>query len=105
MLDKETAKISNYFLPKGKDGDPSILQMNDIPKVEDISQLQIFLYDVDFVDEDFIVELARISIQKYDKIVKLLRYNNHICYITNINTLFKAFRCSTCDTFLTELAI
>ena len=29
--------------------------------------------------------------------VKLLRYNNHICYVNNINALFKAFRFTTCD--------
>ena len=36
------------------------------------------------------------------KIVKLLRYNNHICYVNNINALFKAFRCTTCDTFFSK---
>ena len=43
--------------------------------------------------------LCRRSIQKYEKIVKLLRYNNHICYVNTINALFKAFRYTTCDTF------
>ena len=36
------------------------------------------------------------------KSVKLLRYNNHICYLNNINALFKAFQCSTCDTFFSK---
>ena len=36
------------------------------------------------------------------KTVKLLRYNNHICYVNNINELFKAFRCTTCDTFFSK---
>ena len=37
------------------------------------------------------------------KSVKLLRYNNHICYVNNINVMFKAFRCTTCDTFFSKL--
>ena len=44
-------------------------------------------------------ELARGSIKKYEKNVHLMRYNNHICYVDNINALFNAFRCPTCDTY------
>ena len=76
--------------------------MTDIPKVEDLLQLNIFLYDTDFVGGELIGELARRSIQKFEKSVKLLRYNNHICYVNNINALFKAFRCTTCDTFFSK---
>ena len=36
--------------------------------------------------------------KKYEKNVQLIRCNNHICYVDNINALFKAFRCPTCDT-------
>ena len=43
-------------------------------------------------------ELARRSIKKYEKSVQLIRYKSHICYVDNINALFKAFRCPTCDT-------
>ena len=54
------------------------------------------------MDKELIGELCRRSIQKYEKSVKLLRYNNHICYVNNINALFKAFRCTTCDTFFSK---
>ena len=73
-----------------------------MPKVEDLLQLNIFLYDIDFVDRELIGELCRRSFQKYGNSVKLLRYNNHICYVNNINALFKAFRCTTCDTFFSK---
>ena len=33
--------------------------MTDIPKVEEMLQLSIFLYDIDFVDGELIRELAR----------------------------------------------
>ena len=104
-LEEETSKIFNLFLNNSEEGDVSKIQgvhLNDIPKVEDLLQLNIFLYDIDFVDRELIGELARRSIQKYENSVKLLRYNNHICYVNNINALFKAFRCTTCDTFFSK---
>ena len=54
------------------------------------------------MDRELIGEPCRKSIQKYEKSVKFLRYNNHICYVNNINQLFKAFRCATCDTFFSK---
>ena len=93
-LEEETSKIFNSFLNKGEERDPSKIQgvyMSDIAKVEEMLQLNIFLYDIDFVDGELIAELARRSIQKFEESVKLLRYNNHICYVNNINVLFKAF--------------
>ena len=65
-------------------------------------QLNVFLYDIDFVDGELIGEVCRRSVQKYENSVKLLRYNNHICYVNNINVLFKVFRCTTCDTFFSK---
>ena len=104
-LEEETSKIFNLFLNNCGGGDPSKFQgvhMTDIPTVEDLLQLNIFLYDIGFVDGELIGELCRRSIQKYEKSVKLLRYNNYICYVNNINALFKAFRCTTCDTFFSK---
>ena len=104
-LEEETSKIFNVFLNNSEERDPSKFQgvhMTDIPKVEEMLQLNIFLYDIDFVDGELIGELARRSIQKFENTVKLVRYNNHICYVNNINILFKAFRCTTCDTFFSK---
>ena len=101
-LEEDTSKIFNLLLNNSDEGDVSKFQgvhMNDIPKIEDLLQLNIFLYDIDFVDGELIGKLARRSIQKYENSVKLLRYNNHISYVNNINALFKTFRCATCDTF------
>ena len=73
--------------------------MDDIPSVEDIVSINIFIYDIDLIDGAMIGELARRSIKKYEKNVQLIRCNSHICYVDNINALFKAFRCPTCDTY------
>ena len=73
--------------------------MIDIPSVEDIVAINIFKYDIDFIDGAMVGELPRRSIKKYGKSVQLIRYNGHICYIDNIHALFKAFRCPICDIF------
>ena len=104
-LEEETSRKINLFLNNIEERDPSKFQgvhMTDIPKVEDLLQLNIFLYNIDFVDGVLIGELCRKSIQKYEKSVKRLRYNNCICYINNINALCKAFRCTTCDAFFSK---
>ena len=104
-LEEETSKIFKLFLNNIEERDPSKFQgvhMTKILKVEDFLQLNIFLYGTNFVDGELIGELARRSIQKFENSVKLLRYNNHICYVNNINALFKAFRCTTCDTFFSK---
>ena len=66
--------------------------MTDILKVEEILQLNIFLYDIDFVDGESIGELAQRCIQKFEKSVKSLRYNNHICNVSDVISFFKSFR-------------
>ena len=73
------------------------VHMNDITTVEDLLTLNILLYDIDIVDGNIVGELARRSVQKYEITVQLLRYNNHICYVTNINAVLQAFRCPNCD--------
>ena len=52
-LEEETSKIFNFFLNSCGEADPSKFQgdhMTDIPKAEEMLQLNIFLYDIDFVD-------------------------------------------------------
>ena len=73
--------------------------MDDIPSVEGIVGINIFIYDIDLFDGAMVGELARRSIKKYEKIVQLIRYNSHICYVDNNQELFKAFRCPTCDIY------
>ena len=101
-LEEETSKLFNLFLVNSTNPDPSKFQgvcMDDIPSVEDIVGINIFIYDIDLIDGARVGELARRSIEKYEKNVQLIRCNSHICYVDNINALFKAFRCPTCDTY------
>ena len=72
--------------------------MDDIPSVEDIVGINIFIYYIDFIDGAMVGELARWSIKKYEENVQLIRFKSHICYVDNIHAIFKAFPCPTCDT-------
>ena len=100
-LEEETSKLFNLFLVNSTNPDPSKFQgvcMDDIPSVEDIVGINIFIYDIDLIDGAMVGELARRSIKKYENNVQLIPYNSHICYVDNIHVLFKTFRCPTCDT-------
>ena len=75
------------------------VHINNIPTVEDLLPLNILLYDIDIVDRNIIGELARRSVQNYEKTVRLLRYNNRMCHKNNVIAVFQSFRCPNCDTF------
>ena len=69
-LEEETSKIFKIFLINSEERDVSKFQgvhLNDISKVEDLLQHNIFVYDIDFVDGELIGELCRSKTQKYEK--------------------------------------
>ena len=76
--------------------------MTDFLKVEEMLQLNIFLHDIDLVYGEPIGKLARRSIQKFEKSIKLLIHYNHIRYVSNMNSSFKSFSCSTCNTIFSK---
>ena len=78
--------------------------MDDIPSVEDIVGITIFIYDINLNDGAMTGKLARRSIKKYEKNVQLIRSKSHICDVDNIHALFKVFQFPTGDTFLQKTA-
>ena len=61
-LEEETSKLFNLFLVNSTNPDPSKFQgvcMDDIPSVENIVSINIFIYDIDFIDGAMVGELAR----------------------------------------------
>ena len=75
------------------------VDMNDIRIAEDLLLLNIFLPDIDNVKWKIMGEDARRNVQKYENIVRLLRYDNHLCNLSNVNAVSQSFRCPNCDTF------
>ena len=43
---------------------------------------------IDFVEKNIIRETARRCVQNYENTVRLLRYNHHICYVSNKKAVF-----------------
>ena len=71
--EEETSKLFNLFLVNSTNLDPSKFQgvcMDDIPSVEDIVGISIFIYDIDVIDGAMVGELARRCIKKYEKKVQ-----------------------------------
>ena len=95
-LEEETSKLFDLFIEKTSGTDPTNFQgycMEYIAAVEDIAQEDIFLYDIDIGDGSMIGELAGRSVRKHSNTVRILRWTSHLCYVSNINALFQAYRC------------
>ena len=61
-LEEKTSKLFNLFLVTSTNPDPSKFQgvcMDDIPSVEDIVGINIFIYDIDLIDGAMVGELER----------------------------------------------
>ena len=100
-LDSHTSRYFTEFISKSS-YDPKNFRgvsVEDLPVVEEIVQRNIFIYDFDIQEGEYVGELARRSIGRFDKTVKLLRFNNHIIHTNDIDSFFTCFRCPSCDTF------
>ena len=81
-LGEETSKMITLFLEKIGGTNLTSFQgfcMKGTPIVEDLVQVNIFLYDKDLVDGMLIAELARTSFGKHSNTVRQLSYKSHIC--------------------------
>ena len=104
-VEEETSNLFNLFINKmdGLSADQfQGVHMSDIPIVEDLLTLNIFLYDIDIVDGNIVGELAGLSMQKYENTVRLLQYNNHMCYVNNFKAVVQSFCCPNWDTFFNK---
>ena len=70
------------------------------PLVEGIVERNTFIYNFDIQEGEYLGELAKQNIGRFEKTVTLLRFNNHIFHTKYIDTFFKCFRCPSYDTFL-----
>ena len=100
-LDAHTSQLFTELISKSG-YDPKNFRgvaIDDLPLVEGIVERNIFIYDFDIQEAEYIGELARRSIGKFEKTVKMLRFNNHIIHTNDIDSFFKFFRCLSCDCF------
>ena len=100
-LEEEPSKVFTFSLEKTGGTNAAGFQgvcMKDIPIVEDLVQVNIFLYDIDFVHESMMGELVRKNVGKHSNTLRLLRYNSQF-FVFDINVLFEVYRRPSCDTF------
>ena len=100
-VEPNTTKIFHNFVTASA-SDPKHfagVSFDQIPIIEELIKQNVFVYDFDIEDGEIIGELVRRCVETYDKNIKLLRYNNHICYVYDINKFFKKFCCPSCDVF------
>ena len=103
-LDSHTSRYFTDVISKSGH-DPKIfpvVSVEDLPVVEEIVQRKIFIYDFNIQKGEYVGELARRIIGRFDKTVKLLRFNNHIIHTNDIDSFFKCFRCPSCDSFFNK---
>ena len=63
-----------------------------LPVVMEIVDRNIFMHDFDIQEGEYVGEIARRSIGRFDQTVKLLRFNNHINHRNDIDSFFRSFR-------------
>ena len=105
-LEEETSKIFNLFVSTMDELSLSQFQgvyMKDIPIIEQLLFLNILLYDFDIVEGNNVGELVWRKLPKYENTVRLLRYNLHLRYVSNINAVIQSFPCPISDTFSNRL--
>ena len=96
--EEETSKLLNALLDINSNLIVEIFRgvaLEDIHVVEDLAKVNILVYDFEVSENGIVGELAQRSLQRFNSTATLLRYNNHICYVTDVNKVFKAFRCPT----------
>ena len=99
--DSHSSRYFSEFISKS-DYDLENFRGNSVEDLlvnEEIIERNIFIYNFDIQEGEYVGELARRSIGRFDKLVKRLRFNNHIIHTNDIDRFFKCFRCPSCDTF------
>ena len=94
-LDAHTSQLFTEFISESGYDQKNFhgVSIDDLSLVEGKVERNIFIYDFDIQEEEYVRELARQSIRKFEKkkTVKLLRFNNHIIHTNDIYSLFKCF--------------
>ena len=98
-LDVHTSQLFTEFISKSGYNPKSFrgVSINDLPLVEEIVERNIFIYNFDIQEGEYVGETAKRSKGKFEKTLNLLRFNNHIIHTKDIDSFFKCFRCPSCD--------
>ena len=81
------------------------IQTNEIQVVENIIGMNISLFSISFDEQGNLVgTLSYRSLMSYEKSFSLLQYDNHVCWVKNIDQFLKKYRCDHCDKFFPKVS-
>ena len=107
-VEEETKKLLNDYLTANTHLPLQNFRgvgLEDLHIVERLAEVNFLVYGTEVSDGGIIGELAERSLRRFNSTATLLRYNNHICYVTDVNKVINSFRCYTCNTFFTKSSI
>ena len=67
------------------------VSIDHLPPVEEIVERNIFIYNFDIQEGEYVAKSARQSIGKFEKTMKLLRFFNHSIHPNDNDSVFKCF--------------
>ena len=104
-LEKKHQKCFFLLLEVNGRTNPVIFQsvcQKDIPIVENLVQLNVFLYDVVFVEGTIIGHVFRGGRGKHSNKIQLFSYKSHTSYVFDILVFFKLCPCPSCVNFFSR---
>ena len=63
--------------------------------VDRLAEVDVLISNNEVSDKGVTGKLAERSLRTFSSTANLLRFNNHICYVTDVTKVFNWFRCST----------
>ena len=95
--EKPKEEFTQFISKSGYDSENFCgVSIDDLPLEKEKYERNIFIYDFDFQEGEYDGELARRSIGKFEKTVKLLRFNNHIIHTNGFDSFFWVFGFPSC---------
>ena len=104
-VEEETKKLFNAYLTANQHLSVQNFRgvgLEDLQMVDRLAEVNILVSEIEVSDGGIFGELSERSLRRFNSTATLLRYNNHICFVTVVNKVFKSFRCSTCNSFFTR---
>ncbi len=75
------------------------VDLREIPEIESLFQVTIYVYEIK-KEKQVVLTPIHISMrkaQKSEKVLNLVLWENHLCYVRNIKKLKHCYKCRTCE--------
>ena len=99
-LKEEISRLLNQYLdikPNATADNFRGVALEVLHIVERLAEVNVLVNDIHVTEDGLIGEHAEQPLRTFSSTANLLYYNIHICYVTDVNKVFKWFRCPTCE--------